>query len=60
MDYFLATGNLISRAGLDLKQVNGYSIVAEKLNFRYNADEEKNVKEWLLKSYESREQITKN
>jgi DNA-directed RNA polymerase I subunit RPA2 len=32
MDYFLATGNLISRAGLDLKQVNGYSIIAEKLN----------------------------
>lgn len=31
--YFLATGNLISSSGLDLLQVSGYTIVAEKLNF---------------------------
>ena len=30
------------------------SIVAEKLNFCYNADEEKNVKEWLEKSFKGR------
>ena len=31
--YFLATGNLQSASGLDLQQVTGYTIVAEKLNF---------------------------
>jgi DNA-directed RNA polymerase I subunit RPA2 len=33
MEYFLATGNLISNTGLDLQQTSGYTIVAEKLNF---------------------------
>ena len=33
MQYFLATGNLISPTGLDLQQASGYTIVAEKLNF---------------------------
>lgn len=33
LDYFLATGNLISNTGLDLSQASGYTIVAEKLNF---------------------------
>ena len=34
--YFLATGNVISTTGLDLMQVAGYTIVAEKLNhWRY-------------------------
>ncbi|KAG0238636.1 putative DNA-directed RNA polymerase I subunit RPA2 [Mortierella sp. GBAus27b] len=33
MSYFLATGNLVSNTGLDLQQVTGYTIVAEKLNF---------------------------
>ncbi|ORY01079.1 beta and beta-prime subunits of DNA dependent RNA-polymerase [Basidiobolus meristosporus CBS 931.73] len=33
LQYFLATGNLISNTGLDLQQVSGYTIVAEKLNF---------------------------
>ncbi|KAI9205077.1 uncharacterized protein BJ171DRAFT_82715 [Polychytrium aggregatum] len=38
MEYFLATGNLVSNTGLDLQQVSGYTIVAEKLNFfRYIA-----------------------
>lgn len=33
---FLATGNLTSSSGLDLMQVSGYTIVAERLNmFRY-------------------------
>jgi hypothetical protein len=32
LDYFLATGNLVSTSGLDLLQVSGYTIVAEKLN----------------------------
>jgi len=32
MEYFLATGNLISKTGLDLMQMGGYSIIAEKLN----------------------------
>lgn len=31
--YFLATGNLVSSTGLDLMQVSGYTVVAEKLNF---------------------------
>ena len=35
---FLATGNLSSPSGLDLQQVGGFTIVAEKLNFyRYIA-----------------------
>lgn len=33
MDYFLATGNLKSNTGLDLMQVSGYTIVAERLNY---------------------------
>ena len=34
--YFLATGNIVSSTGLDLMQVAGYTIVAEKLNhWRY-------------------------
>jgi DNA-directed RNA polymerase I subunit RPA2 len=33
MIYFLATGNLNSVSGLDLQQITGYTIVAEKLNF---------------------------
>ncbi|KAI9357949.1 hypothetical protein DFJ73DRAFT_640473 [Zopfochytrium polystomum] len=33
MQYFLATGNLKTRSGLDLSQATGYTIVAEKLNF---------------------------
>lgn len=33
---FLSTGNIISSSGLDLMQVSGYTIVAERLNiFRY-------------------------
>ncbi|MCQ2817488.1 MAG: DNA-directed RNA polymerase I subunit RPA2 [archaeon] len=32
MEYFLATGNLASRTGLDLKQQVGYTIAAERLN----------------------------
>ena len=36
MEYFLSTGNLLSRTGLDLKQQAGYSKAAERLNiFRY-------------------------
>ncbi|KAJ2668020.1 hypothetical protein IWW42_005519 [Coemansia sp. RSA 1085] len=31
--YFLATGNLVSRTGLDMQQVSGYTIIAEKLNY---------------------------
>ncbi|KAJ3090585.1 hypothetical protein HK102_003291 [Quaeritorhiza haematococci] len=38
IEYFLATGNLNSPTGLDMQQVAGYTIVAEKLNFfRYIA-----------------------
>ncbi|KAJ8326604.1 hypothetical protein BDV3_006095 [Batrachochytrium dendrobatidis] len=33
IEYFLATGNLISSSNLDLQQVSGYTIIAEKLNF---------------------------
>lgn len=33
LSYFLATGNLVSPTGLDLQQVTGYTIVAEKLNY---------------------------
>jgi len=36
--HFLSTGNIISSSGLDLMQVSGYTIVAERLNFlRYCA-----------------------
>ncbi|KAJ1760031.1 hypothetical protein GGH19_005261 [Coemansia sp. RSA 1807] len=31
--YFLATGNLITRTGLDMQQMSGYTIIAEKLNY---------------------------
>jgi hypothetical protein len=35
-EYMLATGNLQTSTGLDLMQVSGYTITAEKLNyFRY-------------------------
>lgn len=38
VQHFLSTGNIISTTGLDLMQVSGYTIVAEKLNFlRYCA-----------------------
>ena len=30
---FLSTGNLVSQSGLDLQQVSGYTVVAEKLTF---------------------------
>ncbi|KAK0563612.1 hypothetical protein OC861_004726 [Tilletia horrida] len=33
LNNFLATGNLSSPSGLDLQQVSGFTIVAEKLNF---------------------------
>jgi DNA-directed RNA polymerase I subunit RPA2 len=33
MEYFLATGNLVSNTGLDLQQTAGFTVVAEKLNF---------------------------
>ena len=33
MDHFLATGNLVSRTGLDLQQTSGFTVVAEKINF---------------------------
>mmetsp|Transcript_829 Transcript_829/g.1612 ORF Transcript_829/g.1612 Transcript_829/m.1612 type:complete len:1156 (-) Transcript_829:50-3517(-) len=34
--YFLVTGNLVSTSGLDLMQVSGFTIVADKLNwYRY-------------------------
>jgi DNA-directed RNA polymerase I subunit RPA2 len=36
--HFLSTGNIVSSSGLDLMQVSGYTIVAERLNFlRYCA-----------------------
>lgn len=36
VEYFLATGNLVSPTGLGLSQTSGFTIVAEKLNyFRY-------------------------
>ena len=36
MEYFMATGNLQSRTGLDLQQMSGFTIIADKLNaFRY-------------------------
>ncbi|KAK6198040.1 DNA-directed RNA polymerase I [Scheffersomyces amazonensis] len=33
LQYFLSTGNLVSQSGLDLQQVSGYTVVAEKINF---------------------------
>ncbi|KAM7222141.1 hypothetical protein V8F06_002413 [Rhypophila decipiens] len=33
LEYFLSTGNLISASGLDLQQISGFVVVAEKLNF---------------------------
>ncbi|KAJ2037752.1 hypothetical protein H4S04_002683 [Coemansia sp. S16] len=33
LQYFMATGNLVSKSGLDMQQVSGYTIVAEKLNY---------------------------
>ena len=33
LEYFLATGNLISKSGLGLSQTSGFTIVAEKLNY---------------------------
>jgi DNA-directed RNA polymerase I subunit RPA2 len=37
-EYFLATGNLVSQSGLDIKQTTGFCIIAEKLNYmRYIA-----------------------
>ncbi|KAJ1938191.1 hypothetical protein GGF37_004905, partial [Kickxella alabastrina] len=31
--YFLATGNLVTKSGLDMQQMSGYTIIAEKLNY---------------------------
>lgn len=33
LEYFLATGNLSSPTGLDLQQISGFTVVAEKINF---------------------------
>jgi DNA-directed RNA polymerase I subunit RPA2 len=33
LEYFLSTGNLSSSSGLDLQQVSGFTVVAEKINF---------------------------
>ena len=33
LEYFLSTGNLVSPSGLDLQQVSGFTVVAEKINF---------------------------
>lgn len=33
LEYFMSTGNLVSNTGLDLQQVSGFTVVAEKLNF---------------------------
>lgn len=33
VNFFLATGNLVSPTGLDLQQTSGFTIIAEKLNF---------------------------
>lgn len=33
LEYFLSTGNLVSASGLDLQQVSGFTVVAEKINF---------------------------
>jgi len=38
VQHFLSTGNIVSSTGLDLMQVSGYTIIAERLNFlRYCA-----------------------
>lgn len=38
MEYLLATGNLISRTGLDLMQTTGFSIIADRINYsRYTS-----------------------
>jgi DNA-directed RNA polymerase I subunit RPA2 len=38
MQYFMATGNLVSSSGMDLMQATGFTVVAEKLNWlRYLA-----------------------
>ncbi|TVY52820.1 DNA-directed RNA polymerase I subunit RPA2 [Lachnellula cervina] len=33
LEYFMSTGNLVSPTGLDLQQVSGFTVVAEKINF---------------------------
>lgn len=33
LEYFLATGNLVSESGLDLSQAAGFTIMAERLNY---------------------------
>jgi DNA-directed RNA polymerase I subunit RPA2 len=33
MGYFLSTGNITAKSGLDLRQKSGFSIMAERLNF---------------------------
>lgn len=33
LEYFISTGNLVSPSGLDLQQISGYTVVAEKINF---------------------------
>lgn len=33
LQYFMSTGNLVSPTGLDLQQVSGFTVVAEKINF---------------------------
>ncbi|KAJ2900304.1 hypothetical protein IWW38_000563 [Coemansia aciculifera] len=33
LQYFMATGNLVSKTGLDMQQATGFTIVAEKLNY---------------------------
>ena len=36
LQYFLSTGNLVSQSGLDLQQVSGYTVVAEKLTLSFH------------------------
>ena len=38
MEYFLATGNLVSRTGLGLSQTTGFTVVADKLNYMASTD----------------------
>lgn len=33
IEYFLSTGNISSPSGLDLQQVSGFVVIAEKINF---------------------------
>ena len=33
VSYFLSTGNLVSKTGLDMMQTSGFTVIAEKLNF---------------------------